>query len=943
MASEEVLRAFQRFDKDGSGSISRDELGEVLQTLDKTWEDASIDRLLSEADESGDGELQVAEFIRWVFAEDSSLFEMKDACQPGEYTISISGCPLQGLNGQYVQQKQYYGRRPVFVKPGNAYTRKFLYYNKPGQMWMIGKSTSKTMKVGMAMLQTTRAVHLAGPNATWAVNVPIVRHKQKTQQSLKKAPKMTAVLPSAKSHEQLIAETPAFLGVLSRWDIVSGGFKKKQAGLHNHRPVYYNEEKGTWIFHNQVKKRWELGREVSDSATPLGQGVESKCYSPDQCCWEQGVSLWAANPDAPPMSVTVEDGFFDEEFPHSQQSIQEDKFPCEWISARDPILCDSPVLFDGIAPSDVYQGGIGDCWLIAAISCVCEFPGYVRDHLFQTKELSNDGKYEIWLYHWPTKEWRLVVIDDFIPCIPRKNGWELHANPRFAKIKSDKMYVCLLEKAFAKFSGSYNALRGGHGVAAWVAMTGETDIIGLFREKRFPEWEVMSDTLLVRAEKDGSSEHLGELKKGAKLEEIRRDGQQVQYKKLEGEGPDEGWVSVRLRGRKVAKCIDPVEFKYRDLSLPEKIVWGFGWSFCLDSVNQDGLWEKLVEYDQKNYLFGCHWFLSEKEKEYQEEYGIVDGLIPGHAYSMLHAREVFGERLICIRNPHGNGAEWKGPWSDQSEEWEANPEIAEALDYANLGDGKFWMDLDDFCRTWDAITVCRKEMPVTRDSFKTETTQASQDDEECYVVVAAGEVKGVFTDLDEAKQALNEIPHESKQYRMICAAQYGKVQDDPHSVAGQNQGAGMAEGFNKCWWGWPQIREMNKIAQEYLLNHQASPKAESDSEECYVVVAAGEVKGVFTDLDEAKQALNEIPHESKQYRMICAAQYGKVQDDPHSVAGQNQGAGMAEGFNKCWWGWPQIREMNKIAQEYLLNHQASPKAESDSEECYVVVAAGEVK
>ena len=52
-------------------------------------------------------------------------------------------------------------------------------------------------------------------------------------------------------------------------------------------------------------------------------------------------------------------------------------------------------------------------------------------------------------------------------------------------------------------------------------MTGETDIIGLFREKRFPEWEVMSDTLLVRAEKDGSSEHLGELKKGAKLEEIR--------------------------------------------------------------------------------------------------------------------------------------------------------------------------------------------------------------------------------------------------------------------------------------------------------------------------------------------------------------------------------------------------------------------------------------
>lgn len=47
------------------------------------------------------------------------------------------------------------------------------------------------------------------------------------------------------------------------------------------------------------------------------------------------------------------------------------------------------------------------------------------------------------------------------------------------------------------------------------------------------------------------------------------------------------------------------------------------------------------------------------------------------------------------------------------------------------------------------------------------------------------------------------------------------------------------------------------------------------------------------------------------------AHYGKVLDDPHSIAGQNQGAGMDAGFNKSWHGWDEIRDMNRVAQEYL--------------------------
>jgi len=615
-----------------------------------------------------------------------------------------------------------------------------------------------------------------------------------------------------------------------RFVYLSGGFLKTDE-LHNDRPVYYFDKDKTWIFHNKVKNRWEVGKEVSDTATAIGFSVESRCYSPELCLWEQGVTVSAGDPDTPVLSVTPQDGFYDEEFPHNNSSISTDeeylkKVEAEWISARDPILCDSPVLFDGVAPSDVLQGGIGDCWLVAAIACVCEFPGYVQKHLFQTKELTDDGKYEIWLYQWWAKEWKLLVIDDFIACKPRRSWWETKASPRFAQLPDGQIYVNLLEKAFAKFSFNYHNLRGGHGILALVAMTGETDCILYRRNKHLPQWEVTSDVLVVRSDKGASSEKVGELQKGTKFEEIRRDGKFVHFRKLEGEGPEDGWVCVRVGGKKVAKSVqvgDGVHWLANALVFPENWdghwQWGFGTK--LPNESNDGLWEKLVEYDLKNYLFVCHWFMSEKEKDLNEKYNIAEGLVCGHEYSILGAREVCGERLVCIRNPWGRGCDWQGPWSDQSEEWEANPEVAKALDYKNLSDGKFWMDFDDFCRCWSRVFVCRKEMPVGRDSFETERQKhkdASREAEECYIVVAGGAVKGSFTDLEEAKAVLNEYPSQAPQpFRMVCAAQYGKVQDDPHTVAGQNQGAGVAAGFNKSWWGWPDIRKMNKIAQDYLL------------------------------------------------------------------------------------------------------------------------------
>ena len=43
-------------------------------------------------------------------------------------------------------------------------------------------------------------------------------------------------------------------------------------------------------------------------------------------------------------------------------------------------------------------------------------------------------------------------------------------------------------------------------------------------------------------------------------------------------------------------------------------------------------------------------------------YGDRKGIYEGHAYSIMRAVEIDGQRLLLLKNPWGKG-EWKGPWS----------------------------------------------------------------------------------------------------------------------------------------------------------------------------------------------------------------------------------------------------------------------------------------
>ena len=41
----------------------------------------------------------------------------------------------------------------------------------------------------------------------------------------------------------------------------------------------------------------------------------------------------------------------------------------------------------------------------------------------------------------------------------------------------------------------------------------------------------------------------------------------------------------------------------------------------------------------------------------------------GHAYGLLDCIEIEGIKLVQLRNPWGNDAEWTGAWGDKSSQW----------------------------------------------------------------------------------------------------------------------------------------------------------------------------------------------------------------------------------------------------------------------------------
>lgn len=168
--------------------------------------------------------------------------------------------------------------------------------------------------------------------------------------------------------------------------------------------------------------------------------------------------------------------FEDPEFPADHTSLffsQRPKMRFEWRRPHE--ICKDPQLFVGGASRfDVMQGELGDCWLLAAIASLSLNDDLLyriipSDQSFAQGDYCGMFHFQFWQYG----AWVDVIVDDLLPTYRGKLVY-LHS------AEKNEFWSALLEKAYAKLNGSYEALRGGSASEAMEDFTGGvTELIEL--------------------------------------------------------------------------------------------------------------------------------------------------------------------------------------------------------------------------------------------------------------------------------------------------------------------------------------------------------------------------------------------------------------------------------------------------------------------------------
>lgn len=123
------------------------------------------------------------------------------------------------------------------------------------------------------------------------------------------------------------------------------------------------------------------------------------------------------------------------------------------------------------------------------------------------------------------------------------------------------------------------------------------------------------------------------------------------------------------------------------------------------------LFEILQKAYDRGALMGC----SIDAEPNQLEARLSNGLIMGHAYSITNVRAIQVQTsrqqgsipMVRIRNPWGDSHEWKGAWSDGSQEWMMVPqEEKQAVGLTFEHDGEFWMSYADFAKEFEKLEIC---------------------------------------------------------------------------------------------------------------------------------------------------------------------------------------------------------------------------------------------
>ncbi|XP_014031321.2 calpain-9 [Salmo salar] len=229
--------------------------------------------------------------------------------------------------------------------------------------------------------------------------------------------------------------------------------------------------------------------------------------------------------------------FEDPDFPACDSSLYySQSVPINFEWKRPGQLCENPEFIVGGADrTDICQGELGDCWLLAAIASLTLHKETLA------RVVPNDQGFDrsyAGIFHfqfWQHNKWLDVVVDDRLPAV-RNRLVLLHS------ASNNEFWSALLEKAYAKLNGSYESLKGGSTLEAMEDFTGgvgetyetksaPTDLFNIMK-KAYDRGSMMGCSIDITSSAESEAQTASGLVKGhaysiTGLEEVNYRGKKV--------------------------------------------------------------------------------------------------------------------------------------------------------------------------------------------------------------------------------------------------------------------------------------------------------------------------------------------------------------------------------------------------------------------------------